>query len=287
MRILVTSSTGLTGKAVVKALAVCGASVRAMVHSDRHSAEMIALGAEETVVASIENEEDLTRVMTGMDAVFYICPTAHPREGEIGCMAIDIAQRLGIKRFIYQSVHNVIEPDLIHHRKKLMVEQHLLESKLNFTILRPAAFMQNILQNVALIKEKHVFAQRFYSSSDSANRINLIDVNDYATIAAKVSTESGYDYGCFDLCGPDNLSASDMLAAMDEVLGKDVTLRYITDEEFINMARERHMPDNMLNTLLAMFKAYNKYGFLGNDFESESLLGRKPNDFRSFIKENL
>lgn len=287
MKVLVTSSTGLTGKAVVKALASHGVSVRAMVHSDSHSAEMIALGARETTVASIESEEDLTRAMAGMDAVFYICPTAHPREGEIGCMAIDIAQSLGIRRFVYQSVHNVIEPELIHHRKKLMVEQHLLESKLNFTILRPTAFMQNILQNVALIKEKQIFAQRFFVSTDATNRINLIDVNDYAAIAAKVTAGSGYDYGCFDLCGPDNLSVLDMLDVFRSTIGKDVVLKYITDDEFIAMAQERHMPENTLNTLLAMFRAYNRYGFKGNDFDSAALLGHAPGDFRTFIKENL
>ncbi len=154
MKILVTSSTGMTGRAVVKALNDTGAFVRAMIHSDRHNSEMVSLGASETAVASIESEADMKKAMEGMDAVFYICPTAHPEEGKIGCMAVDIAEQLGIKRFVYQSVHNSIEPELPHHRQKLMVEQHLLESGLNYSILRPAAFMQNILLSAGIIREK-------------------------------------------------------------------------------------------------------------------------------------
>lgn len=158
MKVLVTSSTGLTGRAIVKELADRGVSVRAMVHSATRVDDMLSLGAAETVVASIENEADLERAMTGVDAVFYICPTAHPEEGAIGCMAIDVAERLGIPRFIYQSVHNSIEPELPHHRQKLMVEQYLLASGLNYSILRPAAFMQNVLTASGLLLEKHIFA---------------------------------------------------------------------------------------------------------------------------------
>lgn len=76
MKILVTSSTGLTGKAVVKALTSKDIKVRAMVHSDKKSDEMINLGASETMVGDIASYHDLHSAMTGMDAVYYICPTA-------------------------------------------------------------------------------------------------------------------------------------------------------------------------------------------------------------------
>lgn len=287
MKVLVTSSTGLTGKAIVKALADKGAYVRAMVHSETHANDMLSLGAKETVVASIENETDMAAAVSDMDTVIYICPTAHPEEGRIGCMAADIAANKGIKRFVYQSVHNSIEPQLSHHRQKLMVEQHLLESELNYSILRPAAFMQNILAASGLIREKHEFAQRFYTSPESKNLINLIDVEDYAAIAAEVAMGNLYDYGTYDLCGPDNLSAQDMLTAINEVTGHTVTLRYTTDEEFIAMAKQRNIPENMLNTLLAMFRAYNQFGFKGNSFTTECLLHRKPNDFKNFLIKNL
>lgn len=287
MKVLVTSSTGLTGRAVVKALARCGVHVRAMIHSERHSAGMISLGAVETVVASIESEADLKRAMAGMDAVFYICPTAHPEEGRIGCMAVDIAEKSGIKRFVYQSVHNSIEPELLHHRQKLMVEQHLLESALNYSILRPAAFMQNILTATDELRDKSIFVQRFYTSPDSKNLINLIDVDDYAAIAAKVVTGEGYGYGCYDLCGPDNLLADDMLTDMGKVLGRQVTLRYISDDDFIRMSQTRNMSENMLKTLLAMFRAYNRFGFKGNSLTSETILGHRPKDFKTFLAETL
>lgn len=286
-KILVTSSTGLTGRAVVRHLAQKGACVRAMIHSERHAADMLAIGAAETVTASIDNADDMKAAMEGIDAVFYICPTAHPREGEIGIMAIDIASRQGVKRFVYQSVHNSIEPGLIHHRQKLMVEQHLLESGLNYAILRPAAFMQNMLTDIGQIKESHIFAQRFYTGPDAPNRINLIDADDYGEIAALVTTDDAYAYAQLDLCGPRNLSARDMLDALSAAVGADITLRYISDDDFIRTAESRGMPRHTLDVLLTMFRSYNDYGFPGNPCVSGLVLGRPLNDFVSFVSEAM
>lgn len=287
MKILVTSSTGLTGRAIIKSLSAKGNDVRAMIHSEARKEEMLGLGASETVIASIESEEELRNAMSGMDVVIYICPNAHLREGEIGKMAVDIANQVGTKRFIYQSVHNSIEPSLPHHRQKLMVEQYLVESELNYSILRPAAFMQNILSSSTQIIKEHLFNQKFYKSADSTNLINLIDVDNYAAIVAKIATGKDYDYGCFDLCGPQNLSARDMLDAISNAVGTAVKLTYIPDETFIEIAQKQHMPDNKLSTLLAMFDAYNRYGFKGNPLTAKTLLGKELTDFKTFISKAL
>lgn len=285
--VLVTSSTGLTGHTVVRNLACNGARVRAMIHSEKHKARMLSLGAAETVTASIDSPDDLKRAMNGVDTVFYICPTAHPAEGEIGATAIDIACRQGVRRFVYQSVHNSIEPTLIHHRQKLMVEQHLLESALAYTILRPAAFMQNLLSDLSQIRERHCFTQRFYTGLDTDNRINLIDADDYGEIAAKITLDDEFIYAQFDLCGPHNLSAKDMIHALSKAIGSEISLSYISDEDFMKIAMSHKMPAHTLEVLLTMFRAYNRFGFAGNPSEATLLLGRKPTDFMTFVNRAL
>lgn len=285
MKVLVTSSTGLTGRAVVSHLAKHGVSVRAMIHSDSKASDMLALGADETITASIESRKDIHQAMNGVDAVFYICPTAHPQEGAIGCMAIDIAAEMGVRRFGYQSVHNSIEPGLIHHRQKLMVERKLLESSLSYFILRPAAFMQNMIPNLKEILYNHQFSQRFYLNIEASNRINLIDAEDYGEIVAKVTLDSGYDFAQLDLCGPHNLSAKDMVDIFKEVIGNEIEFRYIADKDFISMAESRGMSQYSIKVLLSMFHSYNRYGFLGNPYDSSTLLGRAPHDLKTFVSK--
>lgn len=286
MKVLVTSSTGLTGRAVVRHLAKQSVWVRAMIHSESKASAMLSLGASETITASIESCEDLHRAMNGVDTVFYICPTAHPREGEIGCMAVDITAEIGVKRFVYQSVHNSIESGLIHHRQKLMVERKLLESNLRFTILRPSAFMQNIIPNLKDIVENHQFTQQFYRDIEALNRINLIDAEDYGEVAAKVTSDnSNYDFAQFDLCGPQNLSAKDMLDIFKDVVGNEIELRFMEDKDFIQLAQSRGLSQYSIEVLLAMFHSYNRYGFTGNPYDSASLLGRAPHDLKTFVSK--
>ena len=58
MKVLVTSSTGLTGKAVVEAMAARGVEVRAMVHSSKRSEEMPGIGAAEVSVGDIASKNE-------------------------------------------------------------------------------------------------------------------------------------------------------------------------------------------------------------------------------------
>ena len=287
MKILVTSSTGLTGKAVVKAMASKDIKVRAMLHSDKKRDEMLGLGASETVVGDIASYEDLLLAMRGMDAVYYICPTAREDEAEIGKMAIEAAKEAGINRFIYQSVLHSIEPELPHHLQKLEVERTLMDSGLVYTITQPAPFMQNILNAKETLLNHKVFVQKFFTRRDSANRINLIDVNDFGNCVAAIALDKRFQYATLELCGSQNLSASEMLSTIENVVRQEIKLKYLTDDEIRRSMSERNAPEYSIETLLKMFHHYNNGDFCGSPFVTTVILKRAPTTFAEFLKREL
>ena len=287
MKILVTSSTGLTGKAVVKALASRDIEVRAMLHSDKRRDEMLGLGASETVVGDIASYDDLLLAMKGMDAVYYICPTAREDEAEIGKMAVKAAKKAVVKRFIYQSVLHSIEPELPHHRQKLEVERALVDSGLVYTIAQPAPFMQNILNAKETLLNHKVFVQKFFTGRDSANRINLIDVNDFGNCVAVIALDKRFQYATLELCGPQNLSVSEMLSTIENVVGQEIKLKYLTDDEIRRSMSERNAPEYSIETLLKMFHHYNDGDFCGSDLVASTILKRAPTTFVEFLKREL
>lgn len=287
MKILVTSSTGLTGKAVVKAMASMGIEVRAMVHSDKKVKEMLSLGATDTIAGNIASYDDLLTAMRGMDAVYYICPTAREDEAEIGKMAIKAAKEAGINRFIYQSVLHSIEPELPHHIQKLEIERELVDSGLVFTIVQPAPFMQNILNAKEALVRNKVFVQKFFTGSGSTNRINLIDVEDFGSCIAEIALGITYHYATLELCGPDNLTASEMLSTMGHVLGQEINMKYISDDEIRKSMSERSVSEYSIETLLKMFHHYNGGDFCGSDFVASVILKRKPTTFTEFLNREL
>ncbi|MBD5300121.1 MAG: NmrA family NAD(P)-binding protein [Bacteroides sp.] len=287
MRILVTSSTGLTGKAVVKAMTSKGIEVIAMVHSDKKRDEMLALGASVTVLGDIASYDDLLLAMRGMDAVYYICPTAREDEAEIGRMAVKAAKEAGIKRFIYQSVLHSIEPELPHHRQKLEVERALVDSGLVYTIVQPAPFMQNILNAKEALISNKVFVQKFFTGRDSGNRINLIDVGDFGNCVAAIALNERFQYATLELCGPQNLSASEMLSTIENVVGQEIKLKYLTDDEIRRSMSERKAPEYSIETLLKMFHHYNNGDFCGSPFVTTVILKSMPTTFAEFLKSEL
>ncbi len=287
MKILVTSSTGLTGKAVVRAMATKGIEVRAMVHSSQRIDEMFRLGASETFVGDISSYNNLLTAMDGVDAIYYICPTAREDEYEIGKMAISAAKTAGLRRFVYQSVLHSIEPELIHHRQKLDVERELVNSGVCYSIVQPAPFMQNILNSKNALLKNKLFIQKFFTTIDSKNRINLLDAEDFGQCVADISISNKYEYSTLEICGPVNLSVTEMISAMEEVLGKRIGLKYISDDELRRAMSERNNSEYSIETLLRMFHHYNRGDFCGSDFIATSILNRKPTTFNEFLKREL
>lgn len=47
------------------------------------------------------------------------------------------------------------------------------------------------------------------------------------------------------------------------------------------------MPDERIETMLAMFRHYQQQGFMGNATVLAGLLGRNPRTLAQFLKENL
>ncbi|MDE6010968.1 MAG: NmrA family NAD(P)-binding protein [Muribaculaceae bacterium] len=287
MKTLVTSSTGLTGKAVVKAMASKGIDIRAMIHSDRKADEMLGIGATDTIAGDIASYDDLISAMKGIDAIYYICPTAREDEAEIGKMAIEAAKEAGVNRFIYQSVLHPVEPQLPHHRQKLEVERALVDSGLVYTIVQPAPFMQNILNAKSTLANDKVFVQKFFTERGSVNRINLIDVKDFGNCVAEIALGSGYHYATLELCGPDNLSASEMLSAMERVIGQKIELKYISDDELRKSMADKNVPEYSIETLLKMFHHYNGGDFCGSPFVTAAILERTPTTFLEFLMMEL
>lgn len=287
MKILVTSSTGLTGKAVVTALTSRGIEVRAMIHSTHRSNEMHRLGASETIIGDIASYKDLVAAMKDIDIVYYICPTAREDEAEIGKLAIKSAKEVGVKRFIYQSVLHSIEPELPHHCRKLEVERTLVDSGMLYSIVQPAPFMQNILNAKEALMQERTFVQKFFTTEESKNRINLIDVHDFADCVAEIALGSQYQYSTLELCGPRNLSASDMISAIENVMGCKVNFKFIPDEVIRKAMSGRHSSDYSIETLLKMFNHYNSGDFCGSAFTVSAILKRTPVDFIEFLNSEL
>lgn len=147
--ILVTGATGQQGGAVARQLLQQpGFSVRAMTReAEKPSSWALAQKGAKLVEGDLDDPASLRRALDGAWGVFSVQTFAEAGcEGEIrqGKSVVDAAKAAGVQHLVYSSVVSADRnTGLPHFESKWQIEQHLAQSGLAYTILRPAFFMQN------------------------------------------------------------------------------------------------------------------------------------------------
>jgi len=277
--ILVTGASGKTGVAVVRALLARGETVRALVHRDGQTEAMRALGVRAVSVGDMRQPRALLKAAEGARAIYHVCPNVSPQEVSIGRDAIAAARHNGVSRFVYHSVlHPQIE-EMPHHWDKLRVEEMLLDTELDFTILQPAPYMQNILAGWRRISEHGIYGFPY----PAATRLSLVDLDDVGEVAAAVLTTPGHAAATYELVGTPPLDQVAVAAAIGRALGRPIRAEPQSLEDFAAQARASGMGDYQCEMLIRMFRWYERSGLVGNANTLRWLLGREPTTLEAFV----
>lgn len=270
--ILVTGAGGKTGRAVVRALAARNERVRALLRRQEQASDLKSLGTVEGVVEDLLDAVGMVRAMEGVHAVYLIAPNVHPEETRIGETVIAAARTAGVKRFVYHSVLHPQTREMPHHWQKLTLEEKLFESGLEYTILQPAAYMQNVLSHWNEMVSDGVYRVPYGVDAP----LSLVDLEDVAEVAAKVLTSSGHQGAIYELAGPEALSPAEIARVLSECLQRPVDAESFPVSEWVEQARADGLGDYPIEALTKMFRYYDQFGLRGNPQVLEWLLGRRP-----------
>lgn len=151
MRVLIVGANGHIGRRLLQQMSSGPHQSQAMIRSAEQATELRELGADSTVVADLE--KDVQPALDGCDAVIFTAGSggkggtektdAVDRDGAIA--VIDAAKEAGVERFVMVSSMGADTPeqgshDLQHYlRAKQAADNHLRESGLQYTIVRPGA----------------------------------------------------------------------------------------------------------------------------------------------------
>ncbi len=281
--ILVTGASGKTGKALVKALAEKNQQVRALVHRSEQVQTLLDLGAVDARFGDIHDRRLLMESLNGVSAVYHICPNVAKDEFEIGEMVVNTARAAGLTRFVYHSVLHPHVEEMPHHWLKMRVEELLFKSGLNFTILQPVAYMQNVLGYWNQISTQGIYPVPY----NPETRLGMVDLVNVAEAAAKVITDGGHENAIYELCGSESLSQVEVAEILSEKLKRTVRAERVLIEIWEVQARASGMDEYAVDTLVKMFQYYDRYGFTGNPGALTRLIGKSPTTFSEFIDREL
>jgi len=281
--ILVTGAAGKTGQAVIKGLVARRQPVRALVRRDEQTQIVKSLGAEEAIVGDMRDATTFRRAAQGAHAIYHICPNVSPEEIQIGKTAIAAAREAGVERFVFHSVMHPQTEAMTHHWNKLRVEEALFESGLAYTILQPSSYMQNVLGGWKGIIERGVYTVPYTVEA----RMSMVDLDDVAQAAAVVLTEPGHLGATYELAGPEVLTQTQVAEILSKHLKRPVRAEQITIEAWTLQARASGMGEYQIETLLKMFRYYDRNDFWGNPHTLSQLLGRTPTKFDTFVERTI
>ena len=223
--ILVVGGTGVLGQRVVRLLLAEGHRVRVMTRKPSRATTLAQQGAE-VVAGDLTDPASLSRACAGTGRVLSAAHSMLGR-GQYSSKAvddggsralIDAAMAQGVARFVYISALGAA-PDhpVDFFRSKYATERHLERSGLDYSILRPSAFME--LHAHALNGQSILEHGRTTIIGTGTKPRNFVAASDVAYFAVDALTAATVRHRILEIGGPDNLSNLEVARLYGEMAG--------------------------------------------------------------------
>ena len=207
-RVAVVGGHGKTGRVVREALAA-------------HEVDAVPIGRADW--------PDLAAALAGCGVAYVIAPNLHPDEPAYVTAVLAALVTAGVGRVVYHSVASPYAPAMPHHVGKAVSEDLVRRSGLDWTILQPGAYLQNLDLGGPV--------ELPYSPDV---RFGFLDLADLGRAAAVVLTEPGHGGATYELAS------------------RLATVRELADEAGVHVHR---VPDPGTHPWLsAMFAYYDDHG---------------------------
>jgi uncharacterized protein YbjT (DUF2867 family) len=250
--------------------------------------------------------EACRELLNGVTSVFHIGPSLHSREKEIGFNMVDAAVAEAkkpdskFKHFVYSSVLCTQHRKLMQHDLKSFVEERLMLSPLNFTILQPTNFLAYPV--AALAQQEKPVLERLWNP-ETPN--SLVALSDLAEVGVKVLNEGEAHYlATYPLCSTLPMSDAEVAREIGKQIGKEVEvhsppfevgveslLGYLFGRNPVALASlasaDDPRPDISRDGAERLILFYNRYGLNGNPNVMRWLLGRGPTSVEQYVRAEL
>ncbi|MFC8513543.1 NAD(P)H-binding protein [Streptomyces sp. NPDC057257] len=223
--LVVTTPTGQIGRQVVDGLLAAGEPVRVIVRDPSR----LSPGVRERVEVVRGSHRDLdvcTEAFAGADAVFWVIAPDQRADSVVGyyedstraaCRAITA---LGVKRVVSVStMGRGIETGAGQLSASVAKDRMIERTGVHHRALRAAGFMENLLWQVAAIRDQGAF----FWPQPADRVLALVATRDIAAKATELLLDASWDgQGGVPLVSPDDLTPDGMAQVLSEVLERPV-----------------------------------------------------------------
>jgi len=269
-----------------------GRPVRALVRPTSDQARVQALREEgiEIVSGDLRDPSSLARACTGVNTVVSTATALGSTEPGNTIEAVDetgqillvqTALHAGVRRFIYISASSNFALECAFVSAKRAVENHLMQSGIGYTILRPSAFMETWLGPIGGFDLANRRARIPGDGDAGVSYISLADVAGFAvmSIANPVLCDQVIELG-----GPDILTAKQIVRLYEQALHDRLMVSFIP---IAQLEREYVEADDPIQRSFAALRLSVARGDPIPMHATLALFNQRFTSARTFIQERL
>jgi uncharacterized protein YbjT (DUF2867 family) len=275
--ILITTA-GKVGAAAARELAQHGESVRVLVRNPARAEDLASIGVE-VALGDLAAPRTVDAALRGVDVIVLVSPAVP----ELELNVVSSAVQAGVGHVIKITSEASADSPIARRRDQAAIENGLLASGLNWTLLRNNAYMQNFL-----ILAPAIAAGSQFGSSTGAGRVGMVDTRDVGAVAARIAASpASHVARTYWPSGPQALSYADAATILSKVLHRTVTFHELTFQQ-----QKQAMIDVGVPEPIAQMNAQAMDLFAQGDCDwttdvVPSILGRPSGTFEQFITDHV
>ena len=258
-KILVLGSTGKTGKRVVERL--------------QNLQKPLRLGSRNGQPSFNWNEpSNWKEVLSGIESVYitFQPDLAVPQTVEKIKFFTEIAQANNVKKLVLLSGRG--------EKEAQACEQIVIQSGMDWTIVRASWFMQN-------------FSENFLLDSILSNEVVLpvikslepfVDADDIADVVVATLTDNTHLSKIYELTGSELLSFESATSLIAKASNRDISYAEISMEEYVAILKSYQLPDDFIWLIRYLFTEVLDGRNQSLSSDVEKILGRKPTTFNEY-----
>lgn len=276
--ILVTGATGTVGRDVVKRLSKKGAAVRAGVRDQARARQRfddnIAL-----VTFDFENENSFAAALDGVEKVFLLPPLL-PNQAELTNAFVDAAKHVGVRHIVKLSAIGVdSEIQFTVGKWHAANEQHIRESGLAFTFLRPNSFMQNF---ITYFPPRNGAIYLPWGNGTAS----FVDTRNIAGVAVEILTSDGHEEKIYTLTGPAALGIAEVAEILADVVGRHFKYVDVPEDAARDGMLQAGVPKWQVQALMELHAINKQSRWSAVTSDVEKVTGIPPTDFAQFVRDD-
>jgi uncharacterized protein YbjT (DUF2867 family) len=276
--VLVTGATGTIGRDVAKRLSQRGVSVRAGVRDRAKAREQF--GSDIALAPfDFENEKTFSKALEGVEKVFLLPPLL-PNQLDPMNAFVDAAKRAGVRHIVKLSaigIDDETQPTAIKWHGAN--EQHIRESGLAFTFLRPNSFMQNF---ITYFPPRNGAIYLPWGNGTAS----FVDTRDVASVAANVLTSDGHPGKIYTLTGPATLGIAEVTRILSEVTGREFKYVDVPEAAARDGMLQAGVPQWQVDLVMELHAVNKQDRWNAVTSDVEKVTGTPPTDFAQFARDH-